>query len=89
MLKSALGILDKETKIEFMCWKVMKSGSQLVKSLQIVVSNIKLLILVTLTSVLRALVNKTLLFITQSTKVSNLRSIHVIIAYKSFETLGS
>ena len=26
MLKSALGAWDKETKIEIMCWKVMKSG---------------------------------------------------------------
>ena len=31
MLKSALGILDKETKIEFMCWKVMKSGKSTCK----------------------------------------------------------
>jgi hypothetical protein len=36
-------------------------SSQLVKSLQIVVSKVKLLILVTLTSVIRTLVNKTLI----------------------------
>jgi len=36
-----------------------KWSNQLVKSLQIVVSNVKLIILVTLTSVLSAFVNKT------------------------------
>jgi hypothetical protein len=46
-----------------------KWSSQLVNSLQIVVFNIKLLILVTLTIALRALVNKTLKSIIVSEKV--------------------
>jgi len=63
MLKSVLGTLDKITKIEIVLESDKKCSSQLVKSLQIIVSNVKLPILVTLTSALRTLVNKSLIFI--------------------------
>jgi len=63
MLKSALRALDKRTKIEIVLEIDKKWSSQLVKGLQIVVSKVKLLILVTLTSALRTLVNKTFFFI--------------------------
>jgi hypothetical protein len=61
MLKRALRALIKRTKIEIICWEVMKCGQfNFLKVQKIVISNAKLLFFVSLTSALRTLVSKTL-----------------------------